>query len=38
VILEAGEEVTVRYKGHEIHYDSGALYDVYGARPRAARR
>jgi hypothetical protein len=31
VVLEAGEEVTFRYKGHEIHYDSGALYDVYGA-------
>ena len=31
VILEPGEEVTFRYRGHDVHYESGAFDDVYGA-------
>jgi hypothetical protein len=31
IVLEPGEEVTFRYRGHEIHYESGAFHDNYGA-------
>ena len=31
IVIEPGEEVTFRYQGHEIHYDSGAYNDSYGA-------
>ncbi|HEX3318109.1 MAG TPA: hypothetical protein VHR88_08825 [Solirubrobacteraceae bacterium] len=31
ILLEPGEEVTFRYRGHEIHYESGAFHDNYGA-------
>ena len=31
MILEPGEKVTFRCRGHEVHYESGAFDDVYGA-------
>jgi hypothetical protein len=31
IVIEPGEEVTFRYRGHEIHYESGAYHDTYGA-------
>jgi hypothetical protein len=31
IVIEPGEEVTFHYRGHEIHYESGAYHDTYGA-------
>jgi len=31
IVMDPGEEVTFRYRGHEIHYESGAYHDSYGA-------
>jgi hypothetical protein len=31
IVIDPGEEVTFRYRGHEIHYESGAYHDTYGA-------
>jgi hypothetical protein len=31
IVLEPGEEVTFHYRGHEIHFESGAYHDNYGA-------
>jgi hypothetical protein len=31
IVIEPGEEVTFRYRGHETHYESGAFQDVFGA-------
>jgi hypothetical protein len=31
IVIEPGEEVTFRYRGHEIHHESGVYHDTYGA-------